>query len=54
MKLGHGVSALIFTSLLHVFGRTPAEPLGVTLAGPVAGALAFIGFLIFRSYPFQK
>jgi GPH family glycoside/pentoside/hexuronide:cation symporter len=54
MKLGHGVSALIFTSLLHVFGRTPAEPLGVTLAGPVAGALAFIGFLIFRKYPFQK
>jgi GPH family glycoside/pentoside/hexuronide:cation symporter len=53
-KSGIGVSALIFTLLLHLFGKTIAEPLGVTLAGPVAGILAFIGFLIFLKYPFQK
>jgi GPH family glycoside/pentoside/hexuronide:cation symporter len=54
LKLGIGVSALIFTVLLHLFGKTPAEPLGVTLAGPVAGIIVFIGFVVFRKYPFQK
>jgi GPH family glycoside/pentoside/hexuronide:cation symporter len=51
-KSGIGVSALILTLILHVFGKTIAEPLGVTLAGPVAGIIAFIGFLVFRKYPF--
>jgi GPH family glycoside/pentoside/hexuronide:cation symporter len=54
LKLGIGVSALIFTVLLHLFGKTPAEPLGVALAGPVAGIIVFIGFLVFLKYPFQK
>jgi hypothetical protein len=54
LKLGIGVSALIFTALLHLFGKTPAEPLGVTLAGPVAGIIVFIGFVVFRKYPFPK
>jgi GPH family glycoside/pentoside/hexuronide:cation symporter len=54
LKSGIGVSALILTLLLDVFGKTPAEPLGVTLAGPVAGVIAFIGFLVFLKYPFQK
>ncbi|MCL0069715.1 MFS transporter, partial [Dehalococcoidia bacterium] len=53
-KSGIGVSALIFTLLLHLFGRTAAEPLGVTLAGPVAGILVFVGFLVFLKYPFRK
>jgi GPH family glycoside/pentoside/hexuronide:cation symporter len=54
VKSGIGVSVLILTLLLDVFGKTPAEPLGVTLAGPVAGIIAFIGFLVFLKYPFQK
>jgi GPH family glycoside/pentoside/hexuronide:cation symporter len=54
VKSGTGVSVLILTLLLDVFGKTPAEPLGVTLAGPVAGIIAFIGFLVFLKYPFQK
>jgi GPH family glycoside/pentoside/hexuronide:cation symporter len=49
-----GVSALILTLLLDVFGKTSAEPLGVALAGPVAGIIVFIGFLVFLKYPFQK
>ncbi len=53
-KSGIGVSALIFTLMLHFFGRTEAEPFGVMLAGPVAGTMAFIGFLVFLRYPFQK
>ncbi|MCL0059723.1 MFS transporter [Dehalococcoidia bacterium] len=53
-KSGIGVSALIFTLLLHLFGKTAAEPLGVTLAGPVAGILVFVGFLVFLKYPFRK
>jgi GPH family glycoside/pentoside/hexuronide:cation symporter len=53
-KSAIGVAALIFTLLLHVFGKTPTEPLGVTLAGPVAGIIVFIGFLVFLKYPFQK
>jgi GPH family glycoside/pentoside/hexuronide:cation symporter len=54
LKSGIGVSALILTLLLDVFGKTPAEPLGIMLAGPVAGIIAFIGFLVFLKYPFQK
>jgi GPH family glycoside/pentoside/hexuronide:cation symporter len=53
-KTGIGVSALILTGLLDFFGKTPAEPLGVTLAGPAAGLLALVGFFVFLKYPFQK
>lgn len=53
-KTGIGVSALILTGLLDFLGKTAEEPLGVALAGPVAGVLALVGFFVFLKYPFQK
>jgi len=53
-KTAIGFSALSLTQLLHGFGKTIEEPLGVTLIGVVAGIIAFIGFLIFRRYPLEK
>jgi len=53
-KTAIGLAALILTQLLHLFGKTAAEPLGIILAGPVAGILALIGFLVFLKYPFHR
>lgn len=53
-KAGLGVSALILTLLLHHFGKTVAEPLGIILAGPAAGIIPLIGFFVFLKYPFEK
>lgn len=35
---------------LLLFGDTAANPLGVRLAGPVAGLLILVGYLVFRRY----
>lgn len=53
-KSGAGVSALILTLLLHHFGKTAVEPLGIILAGPAAGIIPLIGFFVFLKYPFEK
>ena len=43
-----------FTSLLLALvltlGETSSNPLGLRMVGPVAGALAFLGFWLFRGY----
>jgi GPH family glycoside/pentoside/hexuronide:cation symporter len=39
----------IFAGLL-LFGESTEDPLGIRLAGPVAGAAAILGFLSFRGY----
>lgn len=53
-KTAIGLAALILTQLLHLFGKTAADPLGIVLAGPVAGILALTGFLVFLKYPFPR
>ncbi len=37
-------------TLLLLIGSTTANPLGIYLIGPVAGVLAFIGYVVFRRY----
>lgn len=43
--LGPGILALLL-----VLGRTPDDPLGVRLVGPVAGVCVLAGYLVFRRY----
>lgn len=53
-KLATGLSGLMQTQLFKHFGYSMDNHLGVNLLGPVAGALAFIGFLIFLRYPLDE
>lgn len=48
-KAGAALSAGIFGFVLGTFGFSPAEPLGIRLIGPVAGAIVFLGFVIFST-----
>ena len=48
-KVGSSVSPLLL-SLIFLLGDTGSDPLGIRLAGPVAGALAFGSFWLFRGY----
>jgi len=52
-KLAVGLAPIIF-GLLGYFGNTAEKPLGILLAGPVAGALLIIGALIFSRYPIKE
>jgi glycoside/pentoside/hexuronide:cation symporter, GPH family len=44
------LAAISLGLLLHVFGGTAEEPLGVRLIGPLAGAVVFCGYLVFRRW----
>ena len=48
-KVGSSFSAL-FLSLILLLGETADDPLGIRLLGPVAGAIAFVGYWVFRGY----
>jgi glycoside/pentoside/hexuronide:cation symporter, GPH family len=48
-KTATSVSPLLL-ALLLLAGRTPDDPLGVRLVGPVAGFVVLLGFLAFRFY----
>ncbi len=48
-KTATAVSPLLLAGLLSL-GRTAADPLGVRLVGPVAGAIVLVGYLVFRFY----
>jgi GPH family glycoside/pentoside/hexuronide:cation symporter len=50
-KVSFGLGPLLATQLFTWFGNTAEQPLGILLCGPVAGALALGGWLIFRRYP---
>ncbi len=54
MKVNYGVAAAILSYLFAAFGKDVANPLGVKLAGPVAGIFSLAGFLIFMLYPQKK
>jgi Na+/melibiose symporter-like transporter len=48
-KTATSVSPLLL-ALLLLAGRTPDDPLGVRLVGPVAGFVVLLGFFAFRFY----
>ena len=48
-KVGSSFSALLLAVVL-LLGETASDPLGIRMVGPVAGVLAFLGFLLFRGY----
>lgn len=50
IEKGVGSLAVAILAGLFLLGETAANPLGIRLIGPVAGAAAFIGFFIFRGY----
>ncbi|NLA27118.1 MAG: MFS transporter [Firmicutes bacterium] len=51
LKLALGLSTVITTGLLHFFGGSMAQPLGIQLTGPVAALFIVIGVIIFSRYP---
>lgn len=54
LKLAMGLSTIITTGLLHFFGGSAAQPLGIQLTGPVSAFFIIIGALIFFRYPEQE
>ncbi len=48
-KVGSSFSALLL-ALILLLGETADDPLGIRLLGPVAGAIAFIGYWVFKGY----
>jgi GPH family glycoside/pentoside/hexuronide:cation symporter len=50
-KWVYGLSLWVLTFLLARFGNSPAEPLGVILSGPVAGAACLLSVAILSFYP---
>ncbi len=50
-KVTFGLAAIIVSYLFAEFGKDVANPMGVKLAGPVAGLFSLIGFIVFSFYP---
>ena len=48
-KIGSSFSPLLL-ALVLLLGETTEDPLGLRVVGPVAGAIAFLGFWLFRGY----
>ena len=48
-KIGSSFSPLVLAIVLKL-GETTANPLGLRMVGPVAGAVAFLGYWLFRGY----
>jgi len=49
-----GLAWVLASLLFAAFGNTLADPLGILLCGPVAGAILLLGILCFRKYPFSR
>jgi GPH family glycoside/pentoside/hexuronide:cation symporter len=49
-----GLAWVLASLMFATFGNTAANPLGILLCGPVAGAILLLGILYFRKYPFAK
>ena len=48
-KVGSSFSALLLAVVL-LLGETASDPMGIRMVGPIAGIMAFLGFLLFRGY----
>ncbi len=51
LKLALGLSTIVTSILLQLFGSTAAEPLGIQLTGPVSAAFILVGVIVFTRYP---
>ena len=50
-KAGFGLASAVLALVLFLFGKTEADPLGIRLVGPVAGAFVLLGYAVFvRGY----
>jgi Na+/melibiose symporter-like transporter len=54
MKGGWGIAPLIAALVIQVLGIAPPLRLGYHMLGPIAGAMALAGFVIFRFYPEKR
>ncbi|MBK7975794.1 MAG: MFS transporter [Deltaproteobacteria bacterium] len=52
-KVAEGIGPFLAGALLDHFGSTAANPTGVILTAPVAGAICLIGWLLFLRYPIK-
>jgi hypothetical protein len=50
-KMLYGVSNAILAWLFSAYGKSPDEPLGVLLVGPVAAGFCLASTLLFLRYP---
>lgn len=50
-KWAYGLAAAVIAFLFARFGKSPAEPLGVLLIGPIGGAAALFSALLFFRFP---
>ena len=50
-KWAYGLAAAVIAFLFARFGKSPAEPLGVLLIGPIGGVAALLSALIFFRFP---
>jgi GPH family glycoside/pentoside/hexuronide:cation symporter len=50
-KFAEGIGPLVAAALFSWFGNSREKSLGVVLVGPVAAAICFLGWWIFRAYP---
>jgi GPH family glycoside/pentoside/hexuronide:cation symporter len=50
-KWAYGLAAAVIAFLFARFGKSPAEPLGVLLIGPIAGVSALLSALLFFRFP---
>jgi DNA-binding transcriptional regulator of glucitol operon len=50
----YGVSGAILAWLFSAFGKSPEQPMGVILVGPVAAAFCLASTLLFFRYPEEE
>jgi GPH family glycoside/pentoside/hexuronide:cation symporter len=50
-KWAYGLAAALIAFLFARFGKSPDEPLGVLLIGPIGGAVGLLSAVLFRHFP---
>jgi len=50
-KWAYGLAAAVIAFLFARFGKSPAEPLGVLLIGPISGAVGLMSAFLFTRFP---
>ncbi|MEW5945031.1 MAG: MFS transporter [bacterium] len=53
-KLATALSGFMQGAVFGAFGHARTNPLGINLLGPIAGAIALVGFVIFLGYPIDE
>jgi GPH family glycoside/pentoside/hexuronide:cation symporter len=53
-KWAYGLAAAVIAFLFARFGKSAAEPLGVQLIGPIAGAVGLLSAFLFTRFPSSR